>query len=145
MGTVQDRADARLSEALRETGARDPRELYRELLRTLKQSSAERYGEAVGYFRDTLLPGVAAEGSDPLALWLEYGTRLAEWIAPGRRVAIDETGRAGPCPAPIPLSVLVLHLPEAGGRAIPIALPADPSLPQRATWDLLVEGRQKRS
>jgi hypothetical protein len=138
------RADARLEAALAEAGARDPREFYRERLRDLKQANPEGYAQAVAYYRDTLIPEVASGEGDPLAAWTEYGRRLAEAITPGRTVAIDATGRAHPYQSPAPRDRLVLHLPEAqGSRALLVGLPAELAPAQRATYDVLVSGKQR--
>ena len=138
-------ADARLEEALKEAGARDPREFYRERLRDLKQANAEGYAVAVAYYRDTLIPQVASGEGDPLAAWTEYGRHLAEAMSPGRTVSVDATGRARPYQAPAPRDQLVLHLPDAkGGRAILVGLPGELTAAQRATYDVLVAGKQKQ-
>lgn len=141
---VTKEADRRLEEALEARGARDPREFYRERLRALKERSSEGYQEAVAYYRDTLLPAVVGGSVDPLEAWTRYGRRLAEASAPGRTVAVDATGRAEPWSDPPPLDHLILHLPEdTGQRALLVGLPAELSPAQRATYDVLVAGRQK--
>jgi hypothetical protein len=138
------RADACLEAALQEAGARDPREFYRERLRELKQADAGGYAAAVAYYRDTLIPQVASGEGDPLAAWTEYGRRLAEAVSPGRTVSVDGTGRAHPYEAPAPRDSLVLHLPDAkGGRAVLVGLPGELTPAQRATYDVLVAGKQK--
>ena len=138
------RADARLDEGLKHAGARDPREFYRERLRELKQSNPEGYAAAVAYYRDTLIPQVAESEGDPIAAWTEYGRRLAEAVAPGRTVAVDGTGRAEPYRAPAPRDRLILHLPDGrGGRALLVGLPPEVTPAQRATYDVLVSGKQK--
>lgn len=140
----RERADARLDRVLQETGARDPREFYRERLKELKEKDAGAYREAVAYFENTLVPQVASGESEPLAAWTEYGRRLAELATPGRTMAIDPTGRAAPYEAPAPEDALVLHLPKvAGGRALLVGLPRELSAAQRATYDWLVTGRLK--
>lgn len=137
-------ADRRLEEALAAEGARDPREYYRERLRDLKQASPEEYGRAVTYFRERLIPDVASGEVEPLSAWTEYGRVLAEALAPGRTVAVDATGRAHPYEAPAPRDRLVLHLPDGkSSRALLVGLPAELSAAQRATYDLLVSGKQK--
>jgi len=137
-------ADRRLEEALARDGARDPREFYRERLRELKQADADGYANAVAYYRDTLIPAVASGEVDPMEAWTAYGTRLAEWMAPGRTIAVDETGRAHTYEAPAPRTHLLLHLPSGkGGRALLVGLPAELSPAQRATYDVLVGGKQK--
>jgi hypothetical protein len=141
---LNERADARLEAALKEAGARDPREFYRERLRDLKQANPDGYAAAVSYYKDTLIPQVAAGEGDPLAAWTEYGRRLAEAVTPGRTVSVDGTGRAHPYRAPAARDHLVLHLPEAkGARAILVGLPAELTPAQRATYDVLVSGKLK--
>lgn len=141
--TPRERADARLEQALRDSGARDPREFYRERLRELKGRSPEAYQEALRHFDDVLVPSVAAGEAEPLTAWTDYGRRLAELSAPGRTVTIDPTGRAEPFHSPAPSDALVLHLPEGGGRALLVGLPRTPSEAQRATYEWLVGGRQR--
>lgn len=140
---VTERADRRLEAALEATGARDPREYYRERLRELKQADPEGYQRAVAYYRDTLLPTVAEGTGDPIAAWTEYGRRLAEALTSGRTVAIDETGRATPYTGP-EAAKLILHIPDGrAGRAILVGLPPQLSRAQRATYDVLVAGKQR--
>lgn len=135
-------ADRLLEEALARNGGEDPRVLCRQRLRELKQADAAAYEEAVGYYRDVLLPGIAEGATPPLDAWTEYGRRLAAALAPGRTVSIDRTGRARPYEGPDPAD-LVLQLPEGEVRALLVAAPADPSPAQRATRDALVEGKQR--
>jgi hypothetical protein len=143
MTTDRERADARLEQSLAETGARDPREFYRERLRELKERDPGAYGQAVRYFDETLIPSIAS-GEEPLSAWTEYGRRLAELSAPGRTVSVDQTGRASPYTPPAAPDALVLHLPQvASGRALLVGLPRALSEAQRATYDWLVLGRQK--
>lgn len=140
--TPREIADSLLEQALQSSGSRDPREFYRERLRELKERDPERYREAVRYFESTLVPSVAAGGTDPLAAWTEYGRHLAELTAPGRTVAIDESGRARRYEPPHAPEELILHLPQApGGRALLVGLPRELSEAQRATYDWLVAGR----
>jgi hypothetical protein len=143
MTTDRERADALLDQEIQRTGARDPREFYRERLQGLKERDASGYAEAVRYFQETLVPAIAG-GAEPLAAWTEYGRRLAELSSPGRTVSVDPTGRATPYASPAPPDALVLHLPRvAGGRAVLVGLPRALSDAQRATYDWLVMGRQK--
>jgi len=139
-------ADRRFEEALEATDARDPRDFYRELLRELKDRDAEAYERAVDHFTGTLIPGIASGELEPLRAWREYGRKLAEWIVEGRTVEIDETGRARPHePSEDDAwsDAMVLHLPVGGReKAILVSLPAEPTPAQRATYDLLVAGRQ---
>lgn len=140
---VTQEADRKLEAALEASGARDPREFYRDRLRELKGDDAAAYRIAVDYYRDTLLPTVARGDEDPLVAWTEYGRRLAEALAPGRTVSIDATGRSHPWEGPVP-ERLVLHLPDDGGRkALLVGLPTNLSPAQRATYDVLVSGKQR--
>lgn len=136
-------ADKALEAALAQADARDPREFYRERLRELKRTNPEEYESAVAYYRDTLIPDVAGGDRDPLDAWTEYGRRLAAALAPGRTVSVDGTGLAHEYSGPA-RDRLVLHLPdEKGARALLVGLPSSLSPAQRATYDVLVEGRQK--
>lgn len=138
-------AEKALESALHESGARDPREFYRDRLRELKRLSPEEYKRAVTYYSDTLLPEVAEGRRDPLVAWTEYGRHLAEALAPGRTIAIDPSGRAHPY-EPKASDRLILHLPDdKGARALLVALPRALSEEQRATYDVLVSGKQRPS
>jgi hypothetical protein len=137
-------ADHRLEEALEREGARDPREFYRARLRELKGTDPEGYEKAVAYYRETLLPEIAAGDAEPLTAWTEYGRRLAAAVAPGRTVCVDGSGRAFPYESPPSLDRLILHLPdEKGSRALLVGLPPVLTPAQRATYDVLIQGRQK--
>jgi hypothetical protein len=137
-----EQADRVFETALAQSGARDPRDFYRDRLRELKQVSPEAYEQAVTYYRDTLVPSVAGGDVDPLAAWTEYGRRLAELLTPGRTVSIDSTGRAEPYDAPPDPDRLVLHMPDTKkGRALLVALPRELSEAQKACFDWLVRGR----
>jgi hypothetical protein len=86
---------------------------------------------------------VASGDLEPLEAWTEYGRRLAESLAPGRTVAIDGTGLAHPFAAPAGRDKLVLHIPEGPkGRPLLVGLPAELTPAQRATYDVLVSGKQ---
>lgn len=136
-------ADRALEAALGASGARDPREFYRERLRELKRASPEAYESAVSYYRDTLIPEVAGGAVDPLRAWTEYGRRLAEALAPGRTVSVDATGMAHEYAGPEE-DRLVLHLPDENGtRALLVGLPPSLTRAQRAAYRVLVEGRQR--
>jgi hypothetical protein len=139
---LRSRADERFEAALRERGARDPREFYRTSLRELRAKDADAFRRALEYFETRLVPRVAAEGSDPLAEWLEYGRVLATLYAPGRTVQVDRSGRASPYAPPVPAECLVLHLPDQAREPVRIVgLPPELSTAQRATYDLLVSGK----
>ncbi len=137
-------ADSRYSEAVASTGARDPREFYREMLRTLRERSEAEYAEAVAGYQEGVVRGIAERGIDPLEAWLAFGVELAGRVHPGRAVVIDSSGRAAPFSPPPRWEALILHLPEARGvRAIPVSIPPRPSDAQKATLDLLVRGKLK--
>ena len=134
-------ADERLEATLEKTGARDPRGVCRERLRELKGVDAAAFEQALGYYRDRLVPSIAA-GEEPFTAWVDYGRTIADLTFRGRTVAIDRTGLAREYATPADPEALVLHLPEGGrGRALLVARPRDPSLAQQATRDLLVDGR----
>jgi hypothetical protein len=140
---LRDQANQRFEEALERTGARDPREFYRQRLRELRERSPEAYRRAIEYFETRLVPAVAAENSDPFQEWLEYGRVLARLVADGRTVQIDESGRARDYARPVPLDHLVLHLPVSSREPILlVGLPNRLSPAQRATYELLVTGNR---
>lgn len=140
----QNRATQVFQETLERTGAKDPREFYRERLREMKAANPDAYREAVRYYEDTLIPSIAEGGADPLPAWQEYGCRLAQLTVPGKPVEIDETGRTHEHGPPTPPERMVLHIPDGGkGRALVVGLPSELSSAQRATYDLLVGGRQR--
>lgn len=140
---VQSTADRLLEEALERTGARDPREFYRERLREIKARDPSAYDRAVEHYRDVLLPAIATDGEEPLSAWTEYGRTLAELGAPGRTVSVDGTGRAHPYERAHAGELLILHLPKARNvGALLVGLPAELTSAQRATYDWLVAGRQ---
>lgn len=139
---IAEKADQLLEQALESTGSRDPREFYRDRLRELKQANSDGYALAVEYYKDTLIPSVA-DGADPLAAWTEYGRKLAETLAPGWTVSIDQTGKSEPYES-YRGDRLVLHLPDTkGGRALLVGLPPELSTAQRATYDVLVARKQR--
>jgi hypothetical protein len=132
-------ADTRFLAALERSGARDPREFYRERLRSLRESDPEAYRAAVDHFERHLIPTVAREGGDPLAAWLEYGRYLASLCTPGEAVQIDPSGRSEPYAPPVPLDRLVLHLPTSPREAaLAVGLPPTLSPAQKLAYDLLV-------
>jgi hypothetical protein len=141
---LRSRAERRFQEALEATGARDPREFLRNRLRELRHASPEAYRDSVAYYEGTLLPAVAADGSDPLAEWLEFARRMAATAEPGRAVQIAPDGRARAYERPVPPDALVLHLPDAQPSAAAVlGLPPVLSGPQRAAYLLLVEQRRE--
>ena len=143
---VRDEADRRFAEALERTGARDPRDFYRDALRELRKVTPGGYDQAVTHFQEVLIPGIANGEQEPLRAWRDYGRLIAELTAQGRAVAIDESGRSQPFESDAPLDRLVLHLPDGkSGKALLVALPPEPSPAQRATYDLLVCGKHRLS
>ncbi|MFV2007403.1 MAG: hypothetical protein ACC667_08145 [Longimicrobiales bacterium] len=138
------RAEERFEEALSTTGARDPREYYRERLKELRTSNPDAYRSAVQYYDATLLPSIADGDADPLEAWWEYGRRIAELSVDGRTVEIDPSGRSHPYCRPTPRDRMVLHLPAGTkGQALVVGLPTDLSPAQMANYDLLVAGKQR--
>ena len=137
---LQSEADRKLEAALAATGARDPREFYRERLRELKAVDRVAYEQAVEYYKGTLVPSVA-RGDDPLPTWTDYGKRLAELTIPGTTVTVDRGGVSRPYESPAPLDALVLHMPTGRGRSVVVGIPAELSRAQRASFDLLVNGK----
>ncbi|MCH2459863.1 MAG: hypothetical protein MK239_02310 [Gemmatimonadetes bacterium] len=136
-------AEQALEAALATSGGRDPRDFYRERLRELKQVNPESYRAAVTYYREVLIPEVASGAGNPLDAWIEYGRTLAEALAPGRTVSIDETGKSHNYEG-VDSSGLILHLPqETAARALLVSLPVTMSSAQRATYDVLVKGKQR--
>ena len=136
-------AEQALEAAIATSGGRDPRDFYRERLRELKQVNPESYRAAVTYYREVLIPEVASGAGNPLDAWIEYGRTLAEALAPGRTVSIDETGKSHNYEG-VDSSGLILHLPqETAARALLVSLPVTMSSAQRATYDVLVKGKQR--
>ncbi len=140
--TPHDTADARFEARLAETGARDPREFYREVLRSLREGDPEGYREMVGRYQSEVVAVLAEGDRDPLLTWLEFGRALAAQAAPGTLMRVDGTGRATPAPDAISHQDLLLQVPDDGRtRALPVGIPPEPTPAQRATLELLVKGR----
>lgn len=141
---IREEADRRFEAARAASGARDPRDFYRQALRELKEVNPKGYEKAVAHFQDVLVPSIASGEVEPLGAWREYGRLIAELTGPGRTVAIDHTGRAEPYSPDSAMDRLVLHLPDdRRARALIVSLPPEPSPAQRATYRLLVEGKQR--
>lgn len=135
---IQTQADARFEKAIEETGARDPREFYRGMLRELKAQDPDAYTEAVRLYHESVIRAIAQGEADPLEAWLEFGRALAERLHPGRTVEVDATGRASTLEPPARWDRLTLHLPDdERANAVPIGLPPELTSAQRATVDLL--------
>lgn len=140
---TQREADRRFQEALERTDARDPRDYYRDRLRDLKSRDPEAYEEAVRHYREELIPSIASGEADPLEAWRAYGRRIAQLTASGRTVEVDARGRSHAFDPPTEPDRMVLHLPDdRKERALLVSLPPEPSRAQKATYDLLVRGKQ---
>lgn len=143
---LQAKANRRFEDALERTGARDPRDFYRDRLRELKSRDPDAYREAVRHYEEELIPSIASGEADPLEAWQEYGARIAEFTASGRAVEVDARGRSHPFEPPTAPDRMVLHLPDdRKERALLVSLPPEPSRAQKATYDLLVQGKQTLS
>jgi hypothetical protein len=143
---LQQEADRRFAAHLEATGARDPRDFYRDLLKRLKARDEAAYRKAVERFRDEVVGPIARDDRDPLEAWVSYGLALARELHPGRTVVLDRAGRSIPFEPPPDPDAMILQLPdEKRERAVPVSLPPDPSPAQRAVLDLLVEGKVKLS
>ncbi len=133
-------ADERFARALAESGARDPRDFYRQQLRELREHDENAFRRALDHYESRLVPAVAAGASDPLGEWLEYGRLLAQLRADGTTVQIDRGGRSRPYAPPVPVEELVLHLPTSTREpALPVGIPPQLSPAQRAAFELLVK------
>lgn len=132
-------ANRRTEQALERAGLADPRPALRDVLRALKASDAEAFAEATARYQQVVVPAAAAEGDDPLAAWLEYGSWLADRVSPGELVSIDASGRARSSAPTIRAGALYLHLPsDRKRRALLLLAPRRPSTAQRETIRLLV-------
>ena len=141
---LQRRADGLFEEALKRTGAKDPREFYRDRMRQMRADDPAAYQEAVDYYQNLLIPSIVDSGADPVTAWQKYGCRMAELTTPGKAVEVDATGRMYPYDPPAPEGRMVLHIPEGSkGRALVVGLPTELSSAQLATYDLLVSGKQR--
>ncbi len=139
--SLRKEAEERLGRALLETGARDPRESYRGMLRELRLRDEAEYEETVAVFEKTVLGAIVEEGAEPLGSWLEFGRDLSRRLHPGRDVVIDETGRARAFSPPASWQDLILHLPDdLRAKAVLVGAPSDLTGAQRASVDLLALG-----
>ena len=140
MNDLRARATQRLEQALRDSGVADPRPRLRDMLRELRDRDAEAFKTATLHFEERLIPAVAGDSGDAIGEWLEFGRVLATLTAEGDTVLIDPTGLSSPYSRPVPLDRLVLHLPKSQrSAAVPVALPAELSPAQQASYALLVE------
>jgi hypothetical protein len=143
-------ADRRFATRRNETGARDPREYYRGLLRDLRGEDPDGYRELVARYEAEVVGAIGTGEADPLEAWLAFGAALATRVAgPGALLSVDAAGAASPADPPYRWDQLLLHLPEGRGRAsggrsgiaLPVGLPPELSRAQKATVDLLVHGK----
>ncbi|MGH7541509.1 MAG: hypothetical protein ACRELC_10960 [Gemmatimonadota bacterium] len=121
-------------------GLQDVQPLYRALLKRLKAHDAAAYEAAVARYKERVEPAVEGEDpeADPVEVWLAYGRWMAERLSPGAVHSVAPNGRADPLRGNPPPGSLLLHLPDdRKERAILLAMPADPSGPQKETADLL--------
>jgi hypothetical protein len=136
---MKEAADERFQAALARTGARDPRDYYRGLLKELRELDPERYRTAVRHYETRLIPTVASGETDPLEEWLEYGCLLAKLLVDGTPVIIDAKGRRRTYAPPAPSDALVLHLPTSmSDPARAVGVPPTLSPAQSAAYQLLV-------
>lgn len=139
------RADARLEAALDGATQRDPRPYYRHVLRYLKDRAPDAFQRSYRYFEEELVPRVAGE-ADPLEAWLDYGRALAGALGDGRTVEVDSSGRARSVSDLEKARGLVLHIPDStDAPLLVLRCPREPSPAQKATHELLVEGRPAAS
>ncbi|MGQ0813151.1 MAG: hypothetical protein ACT4O1_01645 [Gemmatimonadota bacterium] len=135
--TAKRRAEELTEAAITGAQLEDFRAAYRERLRWLKESQPQSFTKALSHYNDVLVPNVA-EGADPIAEWIDYGTRLGELSGVGKVVRVDETGRAWPLDHNI--AGLILHLPDdTGVPALALLVPRQLSDAQKATMQLLVK------
>lgn len=141
MDDSRQQAETNLQDQLAALRLADPRDAYRQRLRTLREAHPDAFARAVQYYEEVALPRLA-EGQEVVETWIEYGRRLGELTSPGRVVAVEPGGRATTYREPFQPDWLVLHIPEDRAAAVlALAVPAELSAAQRATHDLLVQGR----
>jgi len=135
------RAETLLENAARMHALADPRGPYRDRLRALKDSHPDAFRRAVSHYESVVLPALAS-GTDPLATWLDYGRFLGGLTSAGGLVAVDATGRSTDFDPPVRPDQLVLFVPaDAAAAVLPLLQPVALSDAQRATIDLLVNGK----
>lgn len=140
MSELREKATQLLEQELQSTGAPDPRERFREMLRRLREKDPDAFKAATRHFEEIVIPAIAGGSGNPLAEWLDFGRLLASRLAEGETVQIDATGRSAPYARPVALDRMILHLPKSPREpAIAVALPPSPSPAQRATYALLVQ------
>ena len=141
----EEKAEARLAEALGDTGAVDPRPACREFLRELQGHGQDPYDDAISAYQNSVVARIGGEKADPLETWLLYACELAERIRPGRDVVIDGTGRATPLKPPPSWRDLILHLPkDSRSPCLIVGQPPELTRAQRATVAVLVSRKVSR-
>lgn len=140
---LKPQADHLLDQALHTAGLGDPRPASRAQLRRTKETAPAAFAEAVQYYEDVLLPRIAEQGHDPISEWIDYGLLLVRLQgANGQVIQIDRAGRARPCKAPHERADPILHLPDDSRESSTLLMaPLELSAPQRASVDLLVNGK----
>ena len=132
------RADRNLRNAAEALNLADPRPAYRERLRMLKEDRPEAFARALRHYEEVVMPVISSEG-DVIEAWIQYGSTIAAFTAPGRLLYVDETGYASRYAPPVRQGSLVLHVPDDNSAAVLVAVaPSVPTPAQQATLDLLV-------
>ena len=128
-----------MDSALADSAFADPRPAFRDRLRLFREEQPQAFAAALEYYETVLVPSVAADDSDPLSAWVQYGRRLGELSGPGRTLAIDGSGRAHPHTGEPRPDDLLLHVPnDTATQVLPLAVPRSLTAAQQATLDLLV-------
>lgn len=90
-----------------------------QILMALRVEVAARAGVTVDEVSLPLLvqwmPRFAAQGDDPIAIWVERG-RAAAFIRPSRRIVYDPPPLPEGPPAPVPDALLLTRTPRYAGR-----------------------------
>jgi hypothetical protein len=131
-------AETRLQAAAAELNMKDPRQPYRDRLRQLREQHTDAFTRAIDHYETQVLPSLA-EVADPLAVWLDYGSFLAQLTSTGRAWRIDGAGRASSLEGSVHTGDLVMFVPDdTSSEVLVMAEPESPSAAQNATMDLLV-------
>lgn len=135
--------EERYSAALEERGFEDVRPLYRELLVRLRNRDEDAYEEGVRRYREEV-ESALEEGGDPLGPWLRYGAWVAARLTDGEIAAVGPEGAASTVEAgagdlaDVAPGTLLLYLPDDDGEpGFPLAVPAEPTVHQEATREIL--------
>lgn len=135
--------EERYSAALEERGLEDVRPFYRELLVRLRNRDEDAYEEGVRRYREEV-ESALEEGGDPLGPWLRYGAWVAARLTDGEIAAVGPEGAASTVEAgagdlaDVAPGTLLLYLPDDDGEpGFPLAVPAEPTVHQEATREIL--------